>query len=264
MFYYRRIILIPLLLLLIFGGASYNKSVEVPYYIGESMHYRLKYGLLNIGIASISCIEDSAMCTGQIRAEARSSGWVRIFKNLDYCFECIMDITTGLPNSAKIKLKDGKVNTNSILIFDQNSRSDSTIIFCDISGKHIVQKNIYDILSGFYHFRENSIYENSNKKEDIVVKTFFMGEIWDLRIRYTGEEIVNTKCGKLTCDKYSPVTIIGRYFDSDDDMSIWFTQDEIPIPVKIRLNLKLGSIQSELVEYQKPKNRSSKSCFSPF
>jgi hypothetical protein len=35
-------------------------------------------------------------------------------------------------------------------------------------------------------------------------------------------------------------------------MSIWFTRDEIPIPVKIRANLKFGSIVFECIEYQKP------------
>ncbi len=249
-------------MVLILCGASYDKSVEVPDYIDESMHYRLKYGILNIGFASISFMEDPGRLSGSIKAEARSSGWIRIFKNLNYCFECCMDITTGLPNSANINLKDGKDSTNSTLIFDQNSRSDSTIVFCDKSGKHVVQKNIYDILTGFYHFRENSINENVSKKEDIVVKTFFMGELWDLRIRHAGQEIVNTKCGKLTCDKYNPVTVIGRYFHNDDDMSVWFTQDEIPIPAKIRLNLKLGSIHSELIEYQKPKSRTNRSCFT--
>lgn len=243
-------------------GASQDKSIETPDYCGETMHYRLKYGLLNIGFATISCLEDSSGSTSKIKAEARSSGWIRIFKNLDYCFECCMDITTGLPNSTNINLRDGRDIVDRKLIFDHNSRSDSTIVFCDISGKHVVQNNIHDILTGFYHFRKNAINENVNKKEDIVIKTFFMVDLWDLRIRYAGEEIIKTKYGNHLCDKYNPVPIIGRYFHNDDDMSIWFTQDEIPVPVKIRLNLKLGSIHSELVEYQKPQNSSSTPSFA--
>jgi hypothetical protein len=41
-------------------------------------------------------------------------------------------------------------------------------------------------------------------------------------------------------------------------MTVWFTKDEIPVPVRIRLNLKIGSIKGELYEYQMPVNHSSK------
>lgn len=93
-------------------------------------------------------------------------------------------------------------------------------------------------------------------RQDVVIKTFFTDELWDLRIRYAGEETIKTKYGRLACHKYNPVTVVGRYFRHDDDMDVWFTKDEIPIPVKIRLNLKIGAINGELAAYQKPKNKS--------
>ena len=258
MFYFKKNILISIIIFSILDGASQDKSFEVPDFCGETMHYRLKYGIFNIGFASISCLEDSMECGANIKAEAHSSGWVKIFKDLDYRFECCMDLATGLPNSSIRNLRDGRYNHYNKLIFDQYSRNDSAIVFSQISGKHVVQKNIHDILTGFYHFRENFISESVNNGEDVVIKTFFMGKIWDLRIRYSGEEIINTKYGQLACHKFNPVTVIGRYFHNDDDMSIWFSKDSIPIPVKIRLNLKIGSINSELVEYKKPKHKSSK------
>jgi hypothetical protein len=35
-------------------------------------------------------------------------------------------------------------------------------------------------------------------------------------------------------------------------MTVWFTEDDIPVPVKIQLNLRLGSVKGELQEYRMP------------
>ena len=255
---YRIIILFSILIVSILDVSSQDTSFEVLDYSGETIHYRLKYGIFNIGFASISCLKDSSGSICNIKAEAQSSGWVKIFKKLDYRFECCMDLTTGLPNSAIRSLRDGRYNLYNEVIFDRHSRIDSTIALSQMSGKHTVSKNIYDILTGFYHFRQNFLKSSTINREDVVINTFFTDELWDLKIRYTGEETIKTSVGELECYKFSPITVIGRYFRNDDDMSVWFTKDEISFPVKIQLNLKIGSIYTELLEYQKPTQKLSK------
>jgi hypothetical protein len=216
------------------------------------MSYRLKYGIFNIGRGTISCFEDTEGKVGQIKAEAHSTGWIKIFKNLDYRYESNMDLDTGLPNYAIISLKDGRYTIYYEFTFDHDSRTDSAIVLSQTSGKHVVSKNIFDILTGFYYFRNNFIDESKMTGEDVVIKTFFTDELWDLRIRYAGEETIKTKYGQIECYQFNPTTVVGRYFQHDDDMSIWFTKNEIHVPVKIRANLKIGSIVLECVEYQKP------------
>lgn len=257
MLYYRVNILFSLLVFSIMGGVSQDISFKVPDYCDEIMFYRIKYGIFNIDFASISCLDDPTECGNYIKAEAKSSDWFKIFKDMDYRYESCMDTATGLPISATRSLKDGRYTLYNELIFDQYSIIDSAIIFSKMSGKHVVAKNIYDILTGFYHFRKNLFTESTNIEEDVVIKTFFTDELWDLRIRYAGEETIRTKYGKLVCHKFNLVTVVGRYFHNDDDMSVWFTKDEIPIPVKIRLNLIIRSINANLIEYQEPKNKSS-------
>jgi len=251
MLIYRLTILFSFHLLFTLNGITQERSSEMYSYCGESMSYRFKYGIFNVGYGSISCSTNPESDTGHIIAEAKSTGWVTIFKNLHYRYESYLDLASGLPNRAIRSLKDGRYSLYNELIFDHHSRTDSAIIFSQMSGQHVVSKNILDILTGFYHFRKNFIIENRIEGEDVVIKTFFTDELWDLRIRYAGEETIKTQYGQLRCYKYKPTTVVGRYFNKDDDMSIWFTKDKIPIPVKIRANLKIGSIILECVEYQK-------------
>jgi hypothetical protein len=224
----------------------------VPDYSGEIISYNLKYGFFNIGSASISCLTDTTRLTRIIKAEAKSSRWMKIFRDLNYRFECCMDPATGLPNSAIRSLRDGRYNLYNEVIFNRYSRPDSTIVLSQMSGEHIVSKNIYDILTGFFHFRKNFLQASVLTGEEVVINTFFTDELWDLRIRYAGDEIIMTDHGEMACYKFNPVTVIGRFFHNDDDMTVWFTKEEIPIPIKIDLNLRIGSIHGELSEYQRP------------
>ena len=230
---------------------SQDVSYKVQDCCGESMSYRLKYGIFNIGRGTISCLPDTEGKAAQIKAEVHSTGWIKIFKDLDYRYGSNIDLDTGLPNSAIMSLKDGRNTTYYEFTFDHDSRTDSAIVVSQTSGQYVVPKNIFDILTGFYHFRNKFIDKSKMSGEHVVIKTFFTDELWDLRIRYAGNETIKTKYGQFECYEFIPTTVVGRYFQHDDDMSIWFTKNETHIPIKIRANLKLGSIVLECVEYQK-------------
>ncbi len=250
----RNYILLLTFFLLSLNGNSQAPYGKVPDYTGEIMTYKLKYGILNIGYATISCLADQSGDSIHIKAEAQSSGFIKMIKDIDYRFECYMDPESGLPVSAIRSLKDGRNNLYNELLFDQASRKDSTIIYSQASGKHIVGKNMYDLLTGFFHFRKNYIDVCNDPGDEVIIKTFFSDELWDLKIRYGKRATIETKYGKLDCIMYKPITVIGRFFRHDDDMLVWFTDDESAVPVEIRLNLILGSIRGHLIDYQPPEN----------
>lgn len=237
-------------------GNAPASPMRVHEYVGESMHYKLSYGLFNIGVASISCYEDQAGCGYIIRAEARSIGILKVFKNLHYRFECCMDPATGMPKSATTDLKDGRNISYNSVEFDYHSRTDSAII-CSKSSEeqvYVVRRDIYDILTAYYHFRTNLFDERTLGGLHVVIPTFVADTLWDLRITYQGTETIETMYGQQSCQKFNSGTVAGKFFRHDDDMTVWYTEGEIPVPVQIQLNLKLGSITGELYKYRLPAN----------
>ena len=54
---------------------------------------------------------------------------------------------------------------------------------------------------------------------------------------------------KISCLKFNPIVEPGRVFDTPDDMEIWISNDSNKIPVKIKLNLFVGSVNCDLVQY---------------
>ena len=83
----------------------------------------------------------------------------------------------------------------------------------------------------------------------IEIPTYFCDELFPLRIRYVGKETIKTKLGKINCYKFNPVTEIGRLFKTEEDMSVWFTRDDNFLPVKIRFDIFVGSVQVDMINY---------------
>ena len=68
-------------------------------------------------------------------------------------------------------------------------------------------------------------------------------------MKYAGDENIKTKLGKFKTMKFTPVVEPGRIFDSEDDVTIWISKDKNYIPVQIRIDLIIGSIKCDLIEY---------------
>ena len=239
--------------LILLSGISQEESYKVPDYFGEVMHYNVRYGILNIGRATISFTDDSLGRGHHIKAEAKSVGIVRFFKSINYCFECCMDTITGLPINASMSLADRRCTVYNETVFDHHSREDSSIVYCQMSGMQIVPKNIYDLLTAYYCFRQNHIPISVKTGQDAVMKIYIADILWDLRLKYVGRETIKTMYGKIECLKFIPSTVAGNFFKNEDDMTVWFTDDAAHIPVRLRLNLIVGAVNGDLVEYQKPK-----------
>lgn len=228
------------------GGTNPSQTVESD---GELMHYKLKYSIFQVGVATVSCKVDGEGDINKLTCEVRSNGLVKLFNNMHYYLECDVDPVTGLPDSAIINLKDRKHSFYNELIFQQDVRSDSAIVISKLTGTRIVSKDIYEALTGFIHFRKDLIDGRKDSDREVLVKIFYPDDPWDLRFYYVGQEELKTALGPQLCYRYNPRTIPGKFFVGEDDMSVYFTKDKPHIPVRFRLNLRIGSIRGVLKEY---------------
>ncbi len=231
-------------------GFSQNDNFEVPEYIGEVIDFQISYGFLNSGVGTLSYDEDTLSGQYYIKAVAKTVGLANVLYKILDIYECYMDPATGFPVKAVRNVREGRYREYNEVIYDFHSRPDSTIVHSQKSGTQIVPKEIYDILSGFFHFRKNYVSRPMNKGEMILIRTYFTDEIFDLRIRFLGKETIKTKLGKIKCLKFSPVTEVGRAFKTEDDMLIWFSDDKNFVPVKIWFDLPVGSVTSALVSFK--------------
>ncbi len=229
---------------------SQRTNIKIPYYPNETIDFSLKYGLFKIGKAYLEFNCDQK-CTGAyIQAYAKSSGLLKLVKDIYYKYECCMDTLTGLPVFDSRTLIEGNYVDINTVYYDHLSRNDSDVIYSKKTDTVIVPKNTYDLLSGFYHYRTNYLGDNLSLNHTISITTFFIDEIWDLTVRYCGKEIIDTKYGPVECLKIKPVTIIGHFFRTSDAMTIWLTNNEKLIPVKFSVDLRLGTLYGYITNYK--------------
>ena len=170
---------------------------KIPDYTGEHLEYAISYSFIRAGNATISFTQDSLSPDYHIYAFSKTIGLADVLYRIRDIYECYMNTQTGLPRLGIRNVREGSYRQYNEVQFDHVSRADSTIVTSQLTGVHVVPKNIFDILSGFYHFRKNYVPEQLNKKDTILIKTYFTDEIWDLKIRYIGRETVKTKIGKI-------------------------------------------------------------------
>ena len=247
----KRIIYIILIVIFIpFNG--YGQMVS--YKAGEKVTYTIQYGVITGGTALLEL--NSEILNGKevlhSKMAAKTTGIAdAIYKVLDI-YESFIDPITELPVQSIRNIHEGHYRRYNLVLFDHNTRADSSILNSDLTGIHIAPPNIHDIISCFYYFRNHILPADSNLKkgELITIMTWFCDELYPIRLRYIGTDEVRTRLGKIKCYKFNPVTEKGRLFKTEEDVSFWFSMDKNFLPVKIRFNIFVGAFDVELTKYE--------------
>lgn len=232
---------------------SQERAANVPSYPNELIEYSLSYGVFHVGTAHIE-YKSKRNCGGaHIEAQLKTGGWAKVFKDVKYRFESCMDTLTGLPIVARREIIEKDfVDLNEVSYY-YTLREDSSLIYSKNTDSLVVPLNIFDIVTGFYHYRSNIMHDSMEMGQIDTVTTFFVDEVWDLVMRYVGKETVETDIGEIKCLKFMPRTSVSRFFSGNDDLILWVTDNKLHVPVKMYVNFKIGSLTATIKKYKKPR-----------
>ncbi|MFZ2286250.1 MAG: DUF3108 domain-containing protein [Bacteroidales bacterium] len=225
-----------------------------PYMPGERVTFQIRYGLVGSGQVLLEMKE--ALYKGQLVWHAVISGQTTGFADKLYkvrdIYESYIDPATDLPVFSIRNISEGRYHKYNEVGFDQEARPDSTLVFSDLTGKHTGPKGLLDIVSCFYWFRKYylSTTDTLVAGETYQMMTWFADELYPIVLRYKGTEVIRTREGKLKCHRFHPVTEVGRVFETEEDMVMWFTTDENFLPVKLRFDIFVGSFHVDMTSYE--------------
>lgn len=231
-----------------------EKKVEIPntsYKAGEQLKYLVHFGFVDGGVAGlfIEELDVNGRKIHHAKATGKSVGVAeKLFKVRDV-YETFMDAETGLPVKAIRDISEDTYKYYDEVLFNRNEN----FVVTKRKGKVKVPENTLDILSSFYYARR-ALFNNLKQGDVLTLDTYFDDGIFTLQIRYKGTETIKTKFGKVNCLKFSPVVEPGRIFDSEDDVTIWISNDKNYLPLRIQFDLLVGSLKCDLIEYQNIRN----------
>jgi len=239
-------------LAILISSSIYGQGVS--YNVGEKVAYTIHYGVINGGIATLEIKSDTidGKEVWHSKFLAKTTGLAEAIFKVKEIYESYIDPDTELPVKSVRNIREGRYRKYNEVLFDHNTRSDSAILTSDLTGIHITQPGIHDIISCFYYFRNHNFPAGSSfKKGDVVtIMTWFTDELYPIRLKYIGTDEVRSKVGKIKCYKFNPVTEVGRLFKTEEDVSFWFSADKNFLPVKIRFDIFVGSFNVEIAGYE--------------
>ncbi len=117
-----------------------------------------------------------------------------------------------------------------------------------------VQRGILDLITTCYRFRSVDM-TKVKKGQMIPFKLVFDNEIYDLSLKYAGEESIKLRNKKkYKALKFVPQLITGDIFEDEDAMAIYVSNDENHVPLYIEAKIKVGYVKVMLNDVQNTKS----------
>ena len=242
------------ILTIVLLSRNYSGAQDSPYQAGEKISYDIHYGIITGGIATLEL--NKATLDGEEVLHsyflAKTTGLADVLYKVKDIYQSYINPSTELPVKAIRDVSEGRYKRYNVVTYDHNTRKDSAILNSDLTGIHIAQKGIHDILSCFYYFRKHYLANDYpfRKGEMITIMTWFTDELYPIKLVYVGTEEVRTRAGRINCYKFNPVTEVGRLFKTEEDVSFWFSADKNYLPVKIRFDIFVGAFTVDMTEYE--------------
>jgi len=218
------------------------------YRVGEKLRYRVTYGFVDAGEATLELRESSKKANGKELIHAvgigKTLGGFNTFYRVYDVYETYLDKNQAVPWYFKRRVDEGGYKISQDYVFNQNTKKVK-----NEKGKiYSVPTATQDMISSFYHARSLDM-RNMHYGKTFDMNVFMDDELFTLKIKYLGDEKITIRKGEFLCHKFGPVMQKGRYFEKEEDVNFWITADANKIPVLVKAKIPVGSVKLQLVEW---------------
>ncbi|NVJ88054.1 MAG: DUF3108 domain-containing protein [Flavobacteriaceae bacterium] len=240
------------LTLLLFLMPVFGQKNTAVYKDGEFLSYRMSYsGFLRAGTATLEIFEEEY--NGKKVFHSIGKGWttgmIKWFFEVDDTYESYFDKNIVKPYLFKRKINEGGYKKHRITSFNYTSNTAYVQDFLNQKDTIISIKNIQDMLSSFYFLR-NTDAKKLKEGDEIKLDMFLDSQVYPFKLKFIGKEVLRTRFGKLNTLVFRPIVQSGRVFKEEESVTIWISDDENKIPVKLKASLAVGSLRADLENYR--------------
>lgn len=238
-----------LLLFLALSVTAQEKSFKD----GEWFKFRVYYGFLNAGYATLEVSEKNlnGKDVYHVQGYGRNTGLSRIFFKVEDIYETYLDKEKDIPYRFIRNIHEGGYTRDIQVDFDHEANE--ALVHDKKKGtkeKYPFPDNVQDMLSTFYYLR-NHININTIQEGDVTdVDMFYGDETFKFRLKFLRREVLKTKFGKIPTLVFRPYVESGRVFKEKESLTVWISDDKNKIPLKIKAELAVGSLNADLEEYK--------------
>ncbi|MDW8332585.1 MAG: DUF3108 domain-containing protein [Bacteroidia bacterium] len=235
-------------LLTAYDTPKYRTIYARPFAPGEKVVYRVHYGWFTAGYATFSVAPKLEYHNGRacyrLYGEGRSLSSFDWFYKVDDRFTSWMDAEAVMPWKYEKHWREGDYRYDDTVAFDHDART-----IRGRNGKFSAPEYTQDMLTAFYYARCLDL-NRAETGRVFPIPTFFDDGVYPLGLKVLGKETISCELGKVRCVKVAPILIAGRVFKGEQEMTIWITDDENRLPVRIESPVIVGSIRADIHSYE--------------
>ena len=236
---------------------SFDSPKEDAYDVGEWFKFRIHYGIVNAGYATLE-VKDATVNNKKafhVVGIGYTTGMSRFFFKVNDLYESYIDKDTGNPYQFVRKINEGGYTKNQEGFFNQSANKVLVKDYKHKTEKTIcVPKNTQDILSTFYYLRNYPGIDKLKIGESVAIDMFFDDEITKFKLKFIGRENIATKFGVVSTMVFRPLVQSGRVFKEQESLTVWISDDNNKLPIRIKASLAVGSIKADIDAYRGLKN----------
>jgi hypothetical protein len=241
--------LLAVLLLLTVGNAFSQDAFTT----GEFFKFRIHYGIVNAGVATLE-IKEAVRNNKKVHhvvGKGYTTGMTKFFFKVEDNYESYFDKETNKPYQFVRKIDEGGYEKNQEGFFNQAKNTVTVKDYKNNTQKTLsVTEDVQDIVSTFYYLRNHPNVDKMKVGESISVDMFFDDEVTKFKLKFIGRENLKTKFGTVPTMIFRPYVQAGRVFKEQESLTVWISDDQNKIPLRIKAELAVGSLKADLEQFK--------------
>jgi len=214
-----------------------------PFTKGETLNFRIKYGFIQAGTASLQVSEvadRNGKTNWRLLALAQSTGFFDSMYKVRNSIESLWDPREHYSHHYSEDRVEGRHTTQNTITFDPEAK-----VARYHNGKmYPIPSGVQDALSAFYFTRYHALPIGGSFSFDYHASKVTQ----KLEVKVLGRQTVTTPAGTFNCVMIEPILKAGGIFRNKGRLVIWLTDDLRRIPVLMKSKVMIGSISVVLQE----------------
>jgi len=243
-----------ILYLLLFAILTVNAQTKVnAFKKGEWLKFKISYSnFLNAGNATMEVREttNNGNAVFHVVGKGKTTGVISWFFKVKDNYQSYFYKETLQPYRFIRKINEGGYTKDKEILFDHRSKK---AIVKDYKRKteneYTINNNVQDMLSTLYYLRSQDL-SKMKAGDEIKLTMFFDQTNYNFKLRLLGREVIRTKFGKVATIKLRPIVQSGRVFKENESLTVWISDDDNKIPLRIKASLAIGSMRVDLNNYR--------------
>ncbi len=227
---------------------AYRRVVNNSFGPGEHLEYRVHYGFLNAAEATVdvspTLYKVNERPCYRVNVDGRTVGAFDLVTRIRDTWRSYIDTSAILPQKFYTNLQENDYRKEENITFNHATNTVKAEERTERDVFH-VPDNVHDLISGYYFLRTIDFSHLANGQV-LEVPAFYDDTVYNMKVRYRGRQVLKTKQGKINVIRLHPVLPSNKLFKEEESIRIFVSDDINKIPVKVEVDLWVGSMVMDL------------------